>query len=84
MILDSDLFMVRPASLKEYMEDYAIIAVVKGTNGIKGGKVQEISYLWPGLMIFNMPILPDKKTINVNCGTVHGGITDAGGFTHYY
>jgi hypothetical protein len=32
----------------------------------------------------NMPTLPNKRTLNFNCGWVAGTLTDVGGYTYYY
>lgn len=43
-----------------------------------------ITYLWPGLTLMNMQTLPDKTSLNFNCGTIDGNAVDTGGFTYYY
>lgn len=43
-----------------------------------------VNYVWTGLCFFNMPRLPDRKTICVNAGFIYGQRVDSGGYLHYY
>ena len=76
MLLDSDLFLVKPFSIREYLEGY-------GLAGLRQGR-EHIEYLWIGLAFLDMRNLPKKASISFNCGIVDGVPVDAGGFTHYY
>ncbi len=80
VLIDSDIFLVRPFSIVKYMEDFDLATsyLVANFNGIN------ISYLSPHLIFFNMEKLPDKKNINFNCGNFNGFSVDVGGYTYYY
>lgn len=79
-ILDSDIFLVRPFSIKEFLKGYDLGGVLQGysRNGI------EIPYLWIGIAFLDMERLPDKEQINFNCGKIKGVPVDAGGYTYHY
>lgn len=76
-ILDSDMFLIRPFSLENYMADKDIAAFLKRAPG-------KIYCLCPALCILAMNKLPDKKTLNFNAGKIKGWPVDSGGFTYYY
>lgn len=79
-IIDSDMFLTEPFSIREYMHNYVLAGVPQNrSNGSLA-----VDYIWNGLVFFDMPALPDKKTINFNCGYVEGAPTDVGGHTYYY
>lgn len=74
---DSDQFLTRPFNFHEETKQYDIIAVfLEATPGIR--------YVWQGMSIFHMDRLPNKRTINFNCGRINGVNVDSGGFTYYY
>lgn len=75
-LVDSDLFLVKEFSIKKYLNDHDL----SGLHQIR----DEINYLWIGLAFLDMSRMPNKNTINFNCGSVNGTATDSGGFTHYY
>jgi hypothetical protein len=75
-IIDSDMFLIKPLSIREYMNGY-LIAGVPQTRG-------KIDYLWNGLLFFDMPNLPNKQDINFNCGIIQGQRVDTGGYTYNY
>jgi glycosyltransferase involved in cell wall biosynthesis len=78
-VFDSDMFLIRDFSIERYLEGYDLSAV-----GQWRGPMGCIHYLWNGIMFFNMNTLLNKRTINFNCGSVHGNLTDTGGYTYYY
>jgi len=80
MILDSDMFLTRPLSLTDYMQDKDIAAYMKGS----GAGAKKVTYICPALSIFNMHTLPEKKAMNFNCGMVNGLSVDSGGYSYYY
>jgi glycosyltransferase involved in cell wall biosynthesis len=80
VIIDSDMFLIDTLSFREYMADYSLAGIPQYRDN--GQFI--VDYLWNGLVIFDMPTLPDKKEINFNCGYVEGVRTDTGGETHYY
>lgn len=75
-IVDSDLFLIKPFSIRKYLEGYALA----GLNQQR----EHVNYLWNGLVFFDMPNLPDKQTIDFNCGAVEGVSIDVGGHTYHY
>lgn len=78
-IIDSDMFLVKEFSIEKYLEGYDIAALPQCR-----GERSEINYIWNGLVFFNMQTLPNKRSINFNCGWVNGVATDVGGHMHYY
>ena len=76
MIIDSDMFLVKDFSVETYLKGSAM-AGVRQSNG-------HVYFFWNGLVFFNMNALPDKTSINFNCGTVDGKPTDVGGYLYYY
>ncbi len=78
-VLDSDMFLIRPFSIEQHLQDYAISAVKQWR-----GSLGYIEYIWNGLMFFNMNTLPNKRSLNFNCGTIYGNHTDTGGYTYFY
>lgn len=80
-ILDSDMFLVRPLSIDEIMEEYDICALWQSREGYQGHKVH---YLWNGVVFLNMRTLPKKRTLNFNCGIIKGAPLDTGGYTSEY
>ena len=75
-IIDSDLFLIHDFSIEEYMNGYDIAAWAQDR-----GKVQ---YIWNGIVFLDMRRLPNKRTLNFNCGTVEDETVDVGGYTYYY
>lgn len=80
MIIDSDLFLIDEFSIVEYLKGYAL----SGVRQYRGSLDNHIMYLWNGLVFFDMNKLPNKKSINFNCGWVDGKPCDVGGYTYYY
>jgi hypothetical protein len=76
-IVDSDLFLVKPMSISEFMVDCDIASVQRGAPG-------GIICMWPGIVFLRMDTLPDKRTLNFNCGPIGKYNVDSGGWTHYY
>lgn len=76
---DSDMFLIREFSISRYLQDgdLAGVAQWRGSEGV-------VKYLWNGIMFFNMETLPNKNTLNFNCGSILGNHTDTGGYTYYY
>ncbi len=75
-LFDSDMFLVKPFSIKEFMKNYDLAALAQ-----QRGPIQ---YLWIGLAFLNMKTMPNKTTIDFNCGKINGINVDTGGYTHYY
>lgn len=76
-IIDSDCFPIRQFSIVDYMQNTDIASVLRrGHNWV--------CYLCPVLSMFTMNKLPDKRTINFNCGRINNSPVDSGGYTYYY
>lgn len=78
MIIDSDMFLVKPFSLESFMTENQI-----DIAGVFQGR-ERINYLWNGIVFMNMNTLPNKRTLDWNCGKVEEVSVDVGGHTHYY
>lgn len=77
-LIDSDLFLTRPFSIRKHLENYDISAWLRtsfSSNNIK--------FLWIGLVFLNMNKIAGKK-INFGCGYINEHLVDAGGFTYYF
>ncbi|HRN78507.1 MAG TPA: hypothetical protein PLU71_04660 [Candidatus Dependentiae bacterium] len=77
LVLDSDIFPIRPFHISNYMHGKDIAAFIKRAPN-------NVFCLCPVLCFLNMNNLPDKKSLNFNCGIVNESVTDSGGFTYYY
>lgn len=81
VVIDADMFLVKPLSIIEYMRDYDIIAPFQH----RLSPSEEIVYLAPDLVLMNMKNLPNKHTINFDGGYINGLACDNGGqFYHYF
>ena len=84
MLIDSDMFLIRPMSVKNLLGGQHFAGITWGTQDTVNGK--PYGYLWLGLILFNNEILPEKDSIRFNCGRLPNtnAICDSGGWTHYY
>lgn len=84
MVIDSDMFLIRPFSIEKTLEDHHLAGVYWGTVDHATGK--QCSYLWLALILFNNSILPERDTICFNCGVLPNteAICDSGGWTNLY
>jgi len=87
-LLDSDMFLVKKLNIREFLTGYdmggiaCIAGIARGANYQKN--INDIQYLWHGAAFLDMSTMPNKKTLNFNCGKVEGKSIDAGGHSHYY
>lgn len=74
---DSDLFLVDEFNISEYVKG----SVICGLPQYRG----RITYMWNGIMFFNMPEV-NKIDLNIffSDGFVDGEMVDVGGYTYYY
>lgn len=79
-LLDSDMFLVKEFSIKEYMQNYPLC----GVKQVKSFGDKVVDYLWVGIVFLDMKNLPNKNIIDFGLGKVEGVQTDTGGKTHYY
>ncbi len=75
--IDSDMFLIRPFGVSDHMADKDISAFMKGSSN-------RVSYLCPNLCFLYMNKLPDKRSLNFNCGIANGASVDSGGWTYFY
>ncbi len=78
LIIDSDAFLIRPFSIEKYMED-------KDISARENRPSHGAFYFSPIICFLKMNQLPDKRSLNFNCGRLDGHkIADSGGYTYYY
>jgi hypothetical protein len=84
MVIDSDMFLIRPYSIARALQHQHLAGVHWGTQDQETGEGK--SYLWLALILLNNPRLPERETICFNCGVLPGtsAICDSGGWTHLY
>lgn len=78
-IIDSDIFPIKKFSFTCAMKNYDLFGRIwhPGNN-------PKITYLWNGLLFMDMRTLPDKRSMNFDCGRVDGYPVDTAGQLHYY
>ncbi len=79
-LLDSDMFLVKPFSIEEYMKD----SYASALRQVRTRKHIVVDYLWVGLVFLDMKRLPNKTTLNFQPGMIRGVETDTGGCTYHY
>jgi hypothetical protein len=82
MIVDHDIFPIKEFSLDEMLGN----AVIAGIPQARKGEwfKNEVSYLWTGLLLLDLPSLPRTDLIRFGCGFVRGVRTDTGGQLYHY
>lgn len=80
VLLDSDMFLIRDFSIREYLGLNDIAANLQSRIGQNG----PVLYWLPNLIIFNMPQMPNPQHLNFDLGEIDGVATDTGGYNHYY
>ncbi|MCI5051656.1 MAG: hypothetical protein MRY21_00795 [Simkaniaceae bacterium] len=81
VLLDSDLFLVKPINFHEYLAEHPIASVMQYRTSPSG---ERVDYLWIGLAMLDFSRLPNHRSINFNCGTIKEVNVDSGGHTHDY
>ena len=76
-IIDSDMFLVKEFSIREYMRNTDLA-------GVHQARDNGVEYIWNGLVFFDMRTQPNKERINFNCGEVNRTPVDVGGQMHHY
>lgn len=76
MILDADMFLVKPFDIDNYMKD----TIIAGHPQVRG----HVNYIWNGIFILDVPNLIDKQSVDFSCGMVEGELCDVGGYMYYY
>lgn len=82
-LIESDVFLVKSINISKFMEDYDIAGRFISPS-YRIGWQGPITYLWHGPAFLNMKRMPNKHTLNFNCGRVHNTPVDAGGQSAYY
>lgn len=80
VILDSDIFLMKPFSFNEFMDGWDIAGVPQSRDG--GYSI--IEYMWNAFVIIDNDTCPRLDTLNFSCGTVMKGKLDVGGMTYFY
>ncbi len=84
MVIDSDMFLIRPFSIEKTLENTHLAGVLWGTSDQVTQK--PYYYLWLALILFNNTLLPERHSICFNCGWLPNSKTvcDSGGWTGLY
>lgn len=77
-LFHADVFMVRPATLTDYLKNNDLVYVPQSRPGIGG------DYMHDSLVLANIQNLPDVQTINWCGGLINGIPVDGGGQTYHY
>lgn len=80
-LIDSDIFLIKPFSITQYLKGFDLSGH-KQQRPLTGPAV--VTYLWQGLILMDMRTLPNKKSMNFDCGTINNQPVDACGHLHYY
>ena len=78
VIIDSDMFLIKDISILETIKDYNFSFVPHYRENM------EIFYPWNGIVIADIPNMPNPKEMNWGCGRVNGIPVDVGGQGHFY
>ena len=83
VLLDSDVFLVKPINIAALMDEYDIAGRFLSPNE-RESKEGKLSYLWHGMAFLNLKTMPHKRGLSFNCGRIGATSVDAGGYSHYY
>jgi len=72
VILDGDMFPIRPVSIHALQENYDVIGLYRFVPK------QNIGYLWVPFISLNMPRLPNKSEVKFDLALVNGMLADTG------
>jgi len=75
-VLDSDMFLVRPVALTDFLQEHVLCFVAQNRG--------QVRYAWNGLVLADVGRLPEPEAIDWYCGKVDGVAVDTGGQTHHY
>lgn len=79
-LVDSDIFLIKPFSVNQYMADYDFVALKQ----TRGDYSTPVVYVSPLLVLLNMKTLPNKKTLCFDRGWINGHECDTGAQIYYY
>lgn len=80
MLIDSDMFLIKPFSINNFLDGYDAAADKQGRSD---GKTL-VQYFSPLIVMMDMSKLPNKQNISFEGGRVEGLNCDVGGHTYYY
>lgn len=80
MIIDSDMFLIKPFSVNKYMEGYDFV----GGYQYRSDATKKITYTSPCLVFMDMAALPNKLSLSFESGYIEGLACDVGAHTYYY
>lgn len=92
VLFDNDLFLIKSLSFSKLLGGNHIVGYKRIPNEMSGDLVSyrfsHMPYLWPGLVILNMPKLPDQYTLSFDPVLIGEGSlitrTDTGGAVYNY
>lgn len=76
LVIDSDMFLVKPFSVTEFLEGYDLAGIWQRRG--------HVDYILNWIVLMDMRRMPNKRTIDFNCGMVDGICVDVGGQTSNY
>lgn len=76
-VIDSDMFLLHPFNITNFLKGCDLYGCIQY-------RPQQVTYLWNGLIFMDMRTMPNKKSINFDCGRVNGEPVDSGGQIHHY
>jgi hypothetical protein len=76
LLMDPDMFLVSELSVNNYIKDFDVAAAFN--------RNENINFLNPNLIFFNIDSLPNKNDINFMGGEIEGKPTDTGGHLYYW
>lgn len=79
-LFDSDLFLIKEFSFKDYLQGYGLAGLAQ----CRSNDTITLPYLWIGLAFLDFEKMPNKTSLNFNCGLIENIFVDAGGHTYYY
>ncbi len=86
-IIDSDMFLIKPFSIENYLHGYEIAGpCLWGSyiSWIHKKEAEYIGYLWPIIAFINMETLPNKNSLHFQNGVIDGFSLDTGAFSYYF
>ena len=82
LMLDFDMLLTKPFNAEDFLKDHDIAGLGQSRGYVPGG--ENVFYLWPGFLLWNMKTIPDQDKVNLDGGYVDGVSVDTGGMLCYY
>jgi len=76
VILDSDMFFIKPFSISEYLGEYELAAIKQIRK--------HVNYIWNGIVFINHRTIKNIEELDFSIKTIDGVPTDVGGSTYFY